>query len=235
MSDSVHALPKPSEPKHDALALADVWESAQVLTAFADAVVANPERLPKRSRRTDLHSGNLTQVIGMLRQKLGAAEQALSGASGGAASAKTKRPVAPRDPKESSSASPASASMAALRERARESMKQLAREGTLVDSAQFLEEWGRSKQALSKAQAANRVFVLDIEGRRYLPAFFVDTRYDRAKLEKVSKALGPLPGASKLQFFLNARGSLGGRTPLEALADGQLDKVLAAAEGFVQG
>jgi hypothetical protein len=38
-----------------------------------------------------------------------------------------------------------------------------------------------------------------------------------------------------LQFFLNPRGSLSKRTPLQALARGQLADVKAAAEGFVQG
>ena len=42
-------------------------------------------------------------------------------------------------------------------------------------------------------------FSLDIEGQRYYPAFFLDPRYDRAKLEKVSKVLGDLPAAAPSQ------------------------------------
>lgn len=72
-------------------------------------------------------------------------------------------------------------------------------DGTLIEASKFLQEWGFSKQALSKAQAANRVFSLDIEGQRYYPAFFLDPRYDRAKLEKVSKVLGDLPAAAPSQ------------------------------------
>ncbi|MEJ8815231.1 hypothetical protein WKW77_29475 [Variovorax ureilyticus] len=122
-----------------------------------------------------------------------------------------------------------------LREAARVGQRKLVADGTLVEASKFLQEWGFSKQALSKAQAANRVFSLDIEGERYYPAFFLDPRYDRAKLEKVSKVLGDLLAASKLHFFLGARGSLAGKTPLEALAAGQLDKVVNSAQGFAQG
>ena len=79
------------------------------------------------------------------------------------------------------------------------------------------------------------MFFLDVDGERYFPAFFVDPRYDVKKVEKISKVLGTLPGSSKLQFFLNGRQSLEGKTPLEALNAGQDAQVLAAAEGFVQG
>ncbi len=94
---------------------------------------------------------------------------------------------------------------------------------------------GLCKQALNKAQSVNRVFSLDIEGQRYYPSFFLDPRYDRAKLEKVSKVLGDLPAASKLHFFMSRRGSLAGKTPLEALAAGQFDKVMNSAQGFAEG
>lgn len=50
----------------------------------------------------------------------------------------------------------------------------------------------------------------------------------------VSKAFANLPVGSRLQFFLQPKGSLGGETPLEALTDGKLDQVLIAAEGFAE-
>lgn len=126
-------------------------------------------------------------------------------------------------------------SWAQLRAQARASMRKLASDGTLIGSAQFIKERGFTKQALCKAEAANRVFFVEVDGERYFPAFFADPNHDLTKVEKVCKTLGALPGSSKLQFFLNGRGSLGGKTPLEALAAGQYEKVLAAAEGFVQG
>jgi hypothetical protein len=105
----------------------------------------------------------------------------------------------------------------------------------LLESAQFADALGWTRQALSKALAARRVFFIDHEGARYFPAFYADPRYERRQLEAVTKLLGDLPGGSKLQFFLNARGSLAKLTPLEALLKGQLAAVKAAAEGFAQG
>lgn len=105
----------------------------------------------------------------------------------------------------------------------------------LLESVQFADALGWTRQALSKALAAHRVFFIDHEGARYFPAFYADPRYERRQLEAVTKLLGNLPGGSKLQFFLNARGSLSKLTPLEALLKGQLSSVKAAAEGFAQG
>ena len=46
--------------------------------------------------------------------------------------------------------------------------------------------------------------------------------------------LGDLPGGSKLQFFVTRKGSLGGKTPLEALATGGLAKVKDVTSAFVE-
>lgn len=217
--------------------LATVWKSAQVLTAFADEVIADPGAFLKSTRQTKPAQESpvpkdLFGVMETLREKLRAAEKALASSSEAYSSRPTgslkgvpRRRIVPSAP----------TSMAELREQARSSMRKLASNGTLIGSAQFIKERGFTKQALSKAETANRVFFVDVDGERYFPAFFVDPHYDRAKVEKISKALGALPGSSKLQFFLNGRGSLGGKTPLEALTAGQYEKVLAAAEGFVQG
>jgi hypothetical protein len=51
-------------------------------------------------------------------------------------------------------------------------------------------------------------------------------------LDAVHKILGELPVGSKLMFFFNPKGSLSGRTPLEALLCGQLAKVKATAAAF---
>ena len=107
--------------------------------------------------------------------------------------------------------------------------------GQLMASAKFVEELGWTRQALSKALAANRVFYVDFKSDRYFPAFFADSAYQRSKLEAVSKVLGELPGGAKLQFFLSPRGSLAGETPLAALSKGKLQKVKALAEDFEQG
>jgi hypothetical protein len=105
----------------------------------------------------------------------------------------------------------------------------------LLESVQFAEALGWTRQALSKALAARRVFFIEHEGARYFPAFYADHRYERRQLEAVTKLLGDLPGGAKLQFFQNPRGSLSKLTPLDALLRGQFAAVKAAAEGFAQG
>ena len=85
-------------------------------------------------------------------------------------------------------------------------------------------------QALSAALKARRLFALrGASGEYVYPAFFADPRHDRHTLEKVSKILGDVPGAANWDFFTVPRLSLGGKSPLQALAKGKLDAVLAAA------
>jgi hypothetical protein len=105
---------------------------------------------------------------------------------------------------------------------------------SLVTPARFCEETGMSLGALEQRLRARRVFAVEQHGQVYFPAFYLHKRYDRRQLESVCRVLGDLPGGSKLQFFINPRGSLGGRTPLEALVDGQLALVRRAAQGFLE-
>lgn len=92
-----------------------------------------------------------------------------------------------------------------------------------------------TRQALSKAVGSNRMFYVEHEGTRYFPVSFGEgARYRRRDLEAVSKELGGLPGGAKLLFFMTPKGSLGGATPLEALARGNVDAVLVAARGFTE-
>jgi hypothetical protein len=120
------------------------------------------------------------------------------------------------------------------RNAARVSMQHLIQQGALVPSGKFVERLGVTRQALSKAVAAQRLFFVEIGGDRYFPAFFLDLTYDRHQLEQVSKALGELPGASRLQFFRGKKASLGGLSPLQALAKGEFTVVRNAAAGFAE-
>jgi len=105
--------------------------------------------------------------------------------------------------------------------------------GRLLGSAEIRERLGISRQALSAAVRAQRLFALTgPSGDYFYPAFFADARHDRAVLEKVSRALGSLPGGAKWEFFTTPRLSLGRKTPLQALSKGQVDAVLAAAAAF---
>jgi dTDP-4-amino-4,6-dideoxygalactose transaminase len=86
----------------------------------------------------------------------------------------------------------------AEREKADSVMAKMVREGALVDSTAFVERLKVSRQALSKALKAHRVFYVEVSAQRFYPDFFLDKRYERRQVELVSKALGELPGASKL-------------------------------------
>ena len=105
--------------------------------------------------------------------------------------------------------------------------------GRLLSSAEMRDRLGISRQALSAAVRSQRLFVLAGPSGDFLyPAFFSDGRHDRAVLERVSRALGSLPGGAKWEFFTTPRLSLGKKTPLQALARGQVEQVLAAAAAF---
>jgi hypothetical protein len=104
----------------------------------------------------------------------------------------------------------------------------------LLDSSNFTKRLNWTRQALSKALRANRVFFLEVRGDRYFPAFFTDPRHERRHLEVVSRMLGDVPGGGKWLFFTTPKGSLSGLTPIQALDKGQLVAVKAAAERFTQ-
>jgi hypothetical protein len=123
--------------------------------------------------------------------------------------------------------------MAGLRDQEAQRRREDIAAGRLLGSAEMRERLGISRQALSAAVRAQRLFVLAGPSGDFLyPAFFADGRHDRAVLEKVSRALGSLPGGAKWEFFTTPRLSLGRKTPLQALAKGQVEEVLAAAAAF---
>lgn len=106
--------------------------------------------------------------------------------------------------------------------------------GKLLSATTLAARLSITTQAVSAAVRADRMFVLNgPSGEGYLPAFFADEKYPRRALEKVSKALGKLPGASKWEFFRTPRISLNEKTPLEALSTGQVGAVLLATAAFL--
>ncbi|MBN2384615.1 hypothetical protein JXQ70_17210 [bacterium] len=112
-------------------------------------------------------------------------------------------------------------------------LERLVSEGILIEAKELMEQLHWTRQALSKARKAKRVFSVEIKGHNFYPSFFSDPRYERKHLEAVSRVLGDLPGTSRLQFMLTPKASLDSLTPLEALAKGKVTEVKVAAEGFV--
>lgn len=118
--------------------------------------------------------------------------------------------------------------------RSEQGARALIRKKALLPPTVFCERMSWTKQSLSKALLANRVFFVEEEGMRYYPAFFADRSMERRHLEAVSKLLGDMPGSAKLQFFDTAKGSLGGVTPLQALKEGKFEAVKTAAAAFAE-
>lgn len=111
-------------------------------------------------------------------------------------------------------------------------------QGVLIDSAGFQAACQQTPEAISEGVLAGRIFCVELDGVRAYPSFYLDSRYDRKQLEAVTKLLGDLSGASKLQFFSTPKGSLSLpdrlRTPLQAIEDGDIELVKRSALGFLQ-
>ncbi|MBB5405063.1 hypothetical protein [Paraburkholderia youngii] len=127
----------------------------------------------------------------------------------------------------------------------------LAKEGSLLEPAEFMRRAGVTRQAINQRLKTGSLFTVDgPNGVSYYPAFFLDESLDRRTVARVSRALKELPGASKWAFFTNPRRSLGGLTPLEVIGGKQpkrkqgggstplekvnLSMVLRAAAGYAE-
>ncbi|MGF6408929.1 hypothetical protein [Paraburkholderia sp. MM5482-R1] len=98
----------------------------------------------------------------------------------------------------------------------------LAKEGRLLEPAEFMRRAGVTRQAINQRLKTGSLFTVDgPNGISYYPTFFVDESLDRRTVARVSRALRGLPGASKWAFFSNPRHSLGGLTPLEVIGGRQ--------------
>ncbi|MBV8036366.1 hypothetical protein [Roseateles sp.] len=126
------------------------------------------------------------------------------------------------------------------RDDVRATFEGLLEKGALLESAQFQERAGITRQALSKAVTAKRMFYLEVGGIRAYPAFYLDDSLERVQVEAVTKLLGDLSGGSKWLFFMTPKGSLAkahsgrARTPLQALMDGDFEKVKQTAAGHAE-
>lgn len=117
---------------------------------------------------------------------------------------------------------------------AAQARKALIRSNAILPSYLITKRLDMSRQALNKAIHANRLFALEFNGILYYPAFFADPTIARRALERVCKALGSINSWEKWQFFTSPTVALSNRTPLEALREGDVKAVVAAAEGFAE-
>lgn len=119
-------------------------------------------------------------------------------------------------------------------QQAMQSRAHLVASKAVLPSPEMTERLGVTRQSLSQAVAARRLFTLEFRGNDYYPAFFAEPQQDKRQLEEVAKALGDLPGWSKWQFFTTPKLPLHGKTPLQALKEGKLQGVLKLAQGFAE-
>jgi hypothetical protein len=105
--------------------------------------------------------------------------------------------------------------------------------GALLSESDFCARRGCNARALDGALSAGRLFAFEHEGARFVPAFYLDQTFRRQQLQAITKVIKALPGGSKWQFFNEPKASLGGETPLQALARGEFASTKRAAEGFV--
>lgn len=113
-------------------------------------------------------------------------------------------------------------------------LNELVRSGVLLSIASFSTQSGLSEDKIKEALALDHLFVIPVDGTEYIPWFFLDAALKSAGIENVSKALAPLRGESRLEFFLTGKESLSGRAPLEALVSGDTAHVMRAAARFVR-
>lgn len=111
---------------------------------------------------------------------------------------------------------------------------QLIDDGQLIPARELAARLDISPQAISKAVKAGRLLALDSGSSLWYPAFYADGKLSRRELYTVTKALGTIPSSSKWQFFTTPKASLNGRTPIQALQQGDRDAVLVTAAGFVE-
>lgn len=104
----------------------------------------------------------------------------------------------------------------------------------LLSPLEFTKRINWTARALARALAERRVFEIEVQGTPYLPEFLADAKYQRRQLTAIVRALGDSSGVSKLLFFTVAKGSLGGRTPLQALIDRDFARVKKAAVGYAE-
>lgn len=111
-------------------------------------------------------------------------------------------------------------------------MEQQGSREVLLGEAEFRKRRHWSKRHLETATSRRRVFFVERDGIRTYPSFLADPHFDLRQVGNACARLGNLPGGSKWQFFATAKGSLSGRTPLQAIADGDFAAVMRSAEGF---
>lgn len=111
----------------------------------------------------------------------------------------------------------------------------LEKEGRIIPMQELTCWLKTSPEQLRAALASGRIFSLETnDGRELFPSFFTDPTIPRCELEAISMLLVEVPDWGKWQFFTTPKFSLCGKTPLEAIALGEFERVRISAKGFAE-
>ena len=103
-----------------------------------------------------------------------------------------------------------------------------------ITASELADAMGQSDQELRSTAVANGFFTLQFFGETYYPAFFADFRYPSPPLGRVIDLLKDESDWSKWVFFCTHRPSLGDRTAVEALREGDGERVAVAAAAYIE-
>ena len=143
----------------------------------------------------------------------------------------TDGPAAPMATQESIRAG--KAAMKQGRENAANTLLERITRHELIPEEEFAKRLGVRDGWIAGALADGRLFFfLGPDEVKYFPDFYGDSTLPLHALEAVCSKMGNLESASKYHFFTSKSTFLRTKTPLEALRDGMLAKVLMAAEGY---
>ncbi|MFL9913965.1 hypothetical protein PQR75_00860 [Paraburkholderia fungorum] len=83
---------------------------------------------------------------------------------------------------------------------------------------EFCRRKGISREELLRQERCGDVFSVNIKGQTYYPAVLADKSFEQRRLVKLLRRFGPrVPSMERFLQLVNRRGSLGGKTPLQAL------------------
>jgi hypothetical protein len=110
-------------------------------------------------------------------------------------------------------------------------------DGGIIPADEFMARTGLTEEVLAEKVRERRLFKMPscvdlVWSEVYYPSFFADPSFDPTLLEAASQALRAANGVRKYRFFTTPDPELGGKTPLNVLAEGDLERVLLAAKRF---
>jgi hypothetical protein len=106
-----------------------------------------------------------------------------------------------------------------IREQALLARRRMVADGRLLSADEFRTQLGVSKKHFGRLLKEGSIFGVDVDGHLCYPALLAASRHKRKRLQAICRIIVPAPPESRQDFLWSARGSLGGRSPLQMLDD----------------